>query len=118
VTTFPQQTQQPIALIYGPLPVGDTTQDLESGFDYVLSHIWGVNGNVAGAGQVLVKDESGIIIFGFDVPAAVTGSAGVFQTRCEMPVGPRTALIVNCSIADLYMYIGGYALNPPSALHI
>lgn len=118
MTTIAQQTQQPVPLFYGVLGDGTTTVELEPGFDYVITAIVLTGGSGAGAQPLEISDESGVTIFQLGIPASSTPNFTPASWFGEMPIGPRTALLLDLVGAGAYAYIGGYALNPVTALHV
>ena len=112
------QQAQPIPLFYGVIDIGLTVQDLTSGFDYVITCIQVGNGGDAAA-FLTVADESDVTIF--QVPIAGNTGGDNFPSttlNVDMPIGPRTELRLTATGNGIGVFIGGYALYPPSALHV
>lgn len=112
------QVAQPIPLFYGALSAGGITQDLDTGYDYVITAIIAVCTEISSPFTVLISDESSVPILSMEAPAAVSGGIGRDALFGDLPVGPRTALKIDCENGSGTLYIGGYALTPPSILHI
>lgn len=112
------QIWQPIPLFYGALPAGATTQDLEPGFDYVISQVWLSCTGAAGEQSIALADESGVTFGEWFLDAAGAPYPQSMVLPGEMPIGPRTALTITASTATIWVAIGGYAVTPVSALHV
>jgi hypothetical protein len=118
MSTYPQQTKQPVPLFYGEVDGSGATQDLQSGFDYVITSIILSDNSSGGGSYVILEDESSVRIAILPAPGAVTGTIVPFIFAGEMPIGPRTQLKISTDGTLINVYIGGYALNPVTALSV
>lgn len=118
MTTFPQQTKQPVPLFYGVLPSGLTVVALQPDFDYVIT-AWRLSSYESSAGgAVLIADESDVLILELGVGEFVTQNPDFDTGAGEFPIGPRTTLNITATEASMHLFLGGYALNPVTALHV
>lgn len=111
------QTAQPIPLFYGETVAGVITQDLESGFDYVITAIVVDVPSDFGVVGFALEDESGISFWARTLDGEGGTYPGHSETLGELPIGPRTALRIYSSVAGVLVWISGYALTPPTQLH-
>lgn len=112
------QLAQPVPLFYGRLTSDEgVVQDLDLGFDYVITSIL-LSNDSADAIYVTIADESGVRIFGLGCAGDPSGSISNAMFVGEMPIGPRTELQLATDASAVDVYIGGYALNPPTALSV
>lgn len=113
-----QQTVQPVPFFYGALEVGTTVQDLSDGYDYVVTGLWWVGGTLGTSSQLIVEDENGVILLSCSSEPSGPGALEPFVFQGELPIGPRASLTFDVGGAPGSLLLAGYALTPPSALHI
>lgn len=112
------QISQPVAFFYGVPAETEIIQSLEDGFDYVITCIRVSSQSTSDPGSIAVEDESGVLIFEASCgPASAVPDQG-YAFSGEMPIGPRSELKILSSAIIPLIYIGGYALTPPTLLHV
>lgn len=112
------QGAQPVPLFYGPCTADvDISIPLAAGFDYVLTFVY-FQPLTAASGLLTINDENGVQILSTACNSAGQVMPGQGLLAGEIPIGPRTALTLQVAGVNAHAIVTGYALTPPSMLHI
>jgi hypothetical protein len=118
VSALSTQIGQPVPFFYGVLEEGWNTQALEEDYDYVITGIIFSMAEGVGLTEIVLADESEVYMLNVYLEGPGGALPPVFSWQGELPIGPRTAVSLYASNGSVTAIVTGYALTPPSILHI